>query len=1108
MQGPKFKKQRAAVLALVGSHQLKLKKMQKQQQRQSLSSSVTGASSAGKKQGRGTTTMGDDTKSSSTSLSSSLPPLPLSASCSTVCDIASQLLKQCLGLELYDGAVLVAESVSTYMKERVMRQQNRATRHRMNELRLKKRMGLLVEVVAEFYNEIRHNFNDSEDEDEEKTLLSDDNALDEEENENLLESMERGILPAELQFLHSLGLIGSGGRDYIAWCLFKSIGNLDDHPPTSEVDTGIKPDTSWLVFRQAMVDPMHKTAAFAFTADLLQKMGKEKEWSVKLADVYQDHFEELNRNGTLDMFDLSNNDKNSIALTMQHNQILKIILATARMQLWKAKKLSSKLLLLRNRKNSEVAKEKLEKLMHLPMFTIDTMARFEQVLWSNVAADGSLKQSTIEMLNILSSAFNLTIDCAIASDCLSKTDVISELLMKVRHVVYRLCKEMKADTNENSTADKSALDSWKKFPLPCDWQSAFHRALSIRLLNLCIGSIVSSFSGWEKEEFTLNLMKRREDSNYFGVKVRGMQVAGHANSEEEVELSQQWAIATKLLPVLKKFDFQGYLTKFKASDWYKESSSQFEEIQKKHKVSVYGENSGIKILLCFSRLCLATAENEKGIAKEESIKCALSIILPFSQFCLDQPLWLSNIGTKATTQDGGSELGTLFQSKQNEGGAGHDQFVHTAFPSSQRSKKKKFNKQHKSSHSKLQKKKTHISPSPLVRPSPLSRLVKVPASLLLKEWSKSATEEGGSDLPKSKELCSEEAKFAMKKLDYTIRQLRSCFTVSALQKSSLQVAAALLEVAEQKECHNPFLCLQQAAMFAGQGTKLGNNDEVFKQPLPNERECSPTEAIAILGRADCMHSIHFTDQAVFLCSFVAKVCLLHRDREIPELMWTSQWRVVGIKMYMVSTAIDSTIVSVLEGDAQEAALMSWEKDVKEEIKRGKSDAFALTRASRSLATTNDSFLLPSEGEADENVQYDGANISGQESQAEDNENSSGEDCADENDDEEDEGSECSEKSQAGSEHECHENNDAGNTNSKHKSDEEQVEDSPTMANVTYGAEQNVHLAEQNTHSVEQNTHAVEHSAHVETTYEPIYHDYGSSSSSDESDGECILTAEV
>mmetsp|Transcript_37788 Transcript_37788/g.55266 ORF Transcript_37788/g.55266 Transcript_37788/m.55266 type:complete len:353 (+) Transcript_37788:3213-4271(+) len=131
--------------------------MQKQQQRQSLSSSVTGASSAGKKQGRRTTTtMGDDTKSSSTSLSSSLPPLPLSASCSTICDIASQLLKQCLGLELYDGAVLVAESVSTYKEGTCyMRQRNRETRHRINELHLKKRMGLLVEVVAGFYDEVR-----------------------------------------------------------------------------------------------------------------------------------------------------------------------------------------------------------------------------------------------------------------------------------------------------------------------------------------------------------------------------------------------------------------------------------------------------------------------------------------------------------------------------------------------------------------------------------------------------------------------------------------------------------------------------------------------------------------------------------------------------------------------------------------------------------------------------------------------------------------------------------------------------------------------------------------------------------------------------------------
>jgi hypothetical protein len=44
--------------------------------------------------------------------------IPVSASCSTVCSIASELMKHCLGLDQYLGSRLVAESVSLYLKAR------------------------------------------------------------------------------------------------------------------------------------------------------------------------------------------------------------------------------------------------------------------------------------------------------------------------------------------------------------------------------------------------------------------------------------------------------------------------------------------------------------------------------------------------------------------------------------------------------------------------------------------------------------------------------------------------------------------------------------------------------------------------------------------------------------------------------------------------------------------------------------------------------------------------------------------------------------------------------------------------------------------------------
>ena len=44
--------------------------------------------------------------------------LPIAASCATVCSIASELMKHCLGLEQYKGGRLVAECVSFYLKAR------------------------------------------------------------------------------------------------------------------------------------------------------------------------------------------------------------------------------------------------------------------------------------------------------------------------------------------------------------------------------------------------------------------------------------------------------------------------------------------------------------------------------------------------------------------------------------------------------------------------------------------------------------------------------------------------------------------------------------------------------------------------------------------------------------------------------------------------------------------------------------------------------------------------------------------------------------------------------------------------------------------------------
>jgi hypothetical protein len=188
------------------------------------------------------------------------------------------------------------------------------------------------------------------------------------------------------------------------------------------------------------------------------------------------------------------------------------------------------------------------------------------------------------------------------------------------------------------------------------------------------------------------------------------------------------------------------------------------------------------------------------------------------------------------------------------------------------------------------------------------------------------------------------ARESMEKLHNVTQQLRGCYTDNTIEKASLQVAIALLEVASQPSCQNPFLCLQQAAVYASQGSKAGNSDMVFRHGVPDTKECSPHEALIILGRADCLHAVYFPNEAAFLCSYVARVCSLHRDRGRPKIEWNSKWKIVAIYAYNVSVMIRSTVSTVLDKEMQNAFLNMWERDVVEELERGRTDALAWKRA--------------------------------------------------------------------------------------------------------------------------------------------------------------------
>jgi hypothetical protein len=189
----------------------------------------------------------------------------------------------------------------------------------------------------------------------------------------------------------------------------------------------------------------------------------------------------------------------------------------------------------------------------------------------------------------------------------------------------------------------------------------------------------------------------------------------------------------------------------------------------------------------------------------------------------------------------------------------------------------------------------------------------------------------------------ENAREAMAKVQIAVTQLRSCYTEMATEKASLNVAVLMLELVAQPTCFDPFSCLQQAAIFASQGSKAGSSDIPFRKELPDLDECTPTDALTIIGRADCLQSLYFPNEAAYLCSFVARVCRLHRDRKQPEFKWSDRWRIVAIMTFNVSVLIRTTVSTVLDKEMQSSFLSIWERDVVEELEKARLDGWAWKR---------------------------------------------------------------------------------------------------------------------------------------------------------------------
>lgn len=205
---------------------------------------------------------------------------------------------------------------------------------------------------------------------------------------------------------------------------------------------------------------------------------------------------------------------------------------------------------------------------------------------------------------------------------------LKDIVEQSRTIVSFLCGKKIPEFSLEGKIDVVADREWVGFPI--DWaQPEAYRPLSLRTYNLIVGCNVALFSGWEPDEFTLRLLRRRHGNKHFGVHFNDRRVAGILSNEIEDEVCKQWDQLATLLPLFPAVNFSKRLAAAKSSDWYKNELESRQQSRGDAPIARYAEEDGVRITLAFSALCLhlVASENDKKV-RNRLLQIPLSVLLP------------------------------------------------------------------------------------------------------------------------------------------------------------------------------------------------------------------------------------------------------------------------------------------------------------------------------------------------------------------------------------------------------------------------------------------------------------------------------------------------
>jgi hypothetical protein len=206
---------------------------------------------------------------------------------------------------------------------------------------------------------------------------------------------------------------------------------------------------------------------------------------------------------------------------------------------------------------------------------------------------------------------------------------LNKIVENSRIVISFLCRNPVPGLREADKAAKLSDIQWTEFPVEASWQENDHRPLSLSVYNLSIACNVSLFSGWEPEEFTLKLLRRRHGHRHFGIHIHDKRVTGFLPPVLETEVSNQWTKMASMIPSFPRLKFVDRIAVVKEKDWYADEVENRKRANASAPIARYAEDDGVALYLAFSSLCLRLAESESDVnVRSQLLKISLSIILP------------------------------------------------------------------------------------------------------------------------------------------------------------------------------------------------------------------------------------------------------------------------------------------------------------------------------------------------------------------------------------------------------------------------------------------------------------------------------------------------